>query len=111
MARKPLERILRTVLVDGSIVSTLYLGASCPGPHGLDAVLDDIENDTDESVQDAMQGYWYETCLLVADETGNALGENAKTRVLRRHKTEAEAIVWHEEYLDKVVHYVPKEQL
>jgi len=92
-SRKPLDKVLRTKLVDDSVLSTIYLGVSSPGPWSmLEAVSFDEERNLDEY---STTGYWYETCLITVDDI----------RVLRRHKTEAEAIVWHEEYLDNVLYH------
>lgn len=84
-----IRRVLRTELLDGSVVSTVCLGMACPGPFSaLEAFC------AGDEVQPRLGfDYYYETALLVGEES----------RTLRRHKTEAEAIVWHEDYLDKVL--------
>ncbi len=87
----PIRSVLRSVLPDGSIVSTMYLGMAFPGPESpLEALCHD-----EESCEVDDGEYWFETAI-------QADGED-DWRVLRRHKTEAQAIVWHEEYLDKVL--------
>lgn len=93
---KPLTKLLQTKLLDGSVVSTIYLGASCPGPFSmLEMFLHDEDRTDEEFEQHSNEGYWYETALL----------NDGECRVLRRHKTRPEAICWHEDYIDKVLHH------